>query len=393
MLKRFFRRFLEAAPDRVHFAAHSHHLWPDVTYDAHMTSWLDAARLADKKWDRIFGELWPNAQRHVARTLSLPDPSTIAFASNTHELVWRVISGARTSSKSPTKLPRILTTDGEFHSFARQAQRLEESGDLMIDRVEVEPFATFGERFATRARSQQYDVVLTSQVFFGSGFALDDATMTSIASAVRDRDTLVVIDGYHGFLARPTSLAAIAERVFYVAGGYKYAMTGEGACFVHAPAGYSERPRNTGWFAAFGGLASAQGGVEYGPGALRFLGATFDPTAIYRFVAVMDWLEREGVTVEAIHEHVVKLEESFVRELDAAKLSLSSESLVVPLREPSRGNFLTFETPDASRIQARLLEGNVITDVRGNRLRVGLGVYHDEDDIVRGVARIAKLLG
>jgi selenocysteine lyase/cysteine desulfurase len=386
VLKRFFRRFLEADPERVHFAAHSHHPWPDVTFDAHVQSWLDAARFADRKWDRVFSELWPKAQRHVARTLALPDPNTVVFAPNTHELVARVVSAA------PAKVPRILTTDGEFHSFARQARRLEESGDAHVVRVPVEPFATFADRFAACARRDPYDVILTSQVFFGSGWALDDDALARIVEAAAERRALVVIDGYHAFLARPTSLAAIADRAFYVAGGYKYAMSGEGTCFLHAPPGYAMRPRDTGWFAAFGALESAEDGVEYAPGGARFLGATFDPTALHRFVAVMDWLEREGVTVAAMHAHVVKLQDAFVRALDDARIDLSSKSLVVPIDEPARGHFLTFERPDAARIQAALLAGNVITDVRGTRLRVGLGVYHDEEDVRSGVGRMAAIL-
>ena len=67
--KEHFRRFLEAAPGRLHFAAHSHHLWPDVTFEAQARCWLDAARLADRKWDLIFAEVYPGAQRRVARVV------------------------------------------------------------------------------------------------------------------------------------------------------------------------------------------------------------------------------------------------------------------------------------------------------------------------------------
>ncbi len=33
----------------------------------------------------------------------------------------------------------------------------------------------------------------------------------------------------------------------------------------------------------------------------------------------------------------------------------------------------------------------VITDVRGDRLRVGFGLYHDETDVLEGVRRIASV--
>ena len=57
----------------LHFAAHSHHPWPDVTAAAQAQCWADAARLLDAKWGHIFAEVIPRAQRHVARRLNLAD--------------------------------------------------------------------------------------------------------------------------------------------------------------------------------------------------------------------------------------------------------------------------------------------------------------------------------
>ena len=40
-------------PGRLHAAAHSHHPWPDVTREAHLQAWDDAARHHDDKWDAV----------------------------------------------------------------------------------------------------------------------------------------------------------------------------------------------------------------------------------------------------------------------------------------------------------------------------------------------------
>ena len=40
-----FARFRNAAPERLHFAAHSHHFWPDVARDAQIKAWDDAHKL------------------------------------------------------------------------------------------------------------------------------------------------------------------------------------------------------------------------------------------------------------------------------------------------------------------------------------------------------------
>jgi hypothetical protein len=57
--KGLFSKSLSASPGRLHMAAHSHHLWPDASFDGQVECWNDAARLADRKWDRIMGEVWP----------------------------------------------------------------------------------------------------------------------------------------------------------------------------------------------------------------------------------------------------------------------------------------------------------------------------------------------
>jgi selenocysteine lyase/cysteine desulfurase len=386
--KEHFRRALGADPDRIHLAAHSHHLWPDASFDAHVEAWNDAARLADRKWDKVFGEVVPRAQAHVARLLGLTDPSSVVFAPSTHDLVVRVLSclpadGAR-------RPVRVLTTSSEFHSFARQSARLEEDGTLDVVRVPAQPFASFVERFAAAASTSRFDLVYFSHAFFDSGWVVP--RLDEIVGAVRDHDTYVVVDGYHAFCARPVDLGPLQRRVFYLAGGYKYAMSGEGCCFAHVPPGYAARPRNTGWYASFGTLDKKQAGVPYALGGARLFGATFDPTAIYRFDAVMRWLQNAGIDPAQIHAHAHRLQARFLAEAARVDLPFVEAELVVPASEPSRGNFLTYETPHAREHHARLMAGNVVCDVRGDRLRFGFGLYLDEDDVARAVTRMAALL-
>jgi len=383
-LKAHFSRFLAADPKRLHFAAHSHHLWPDVTFQAQQACWEDAARHADRKWDKILSEAYPNAQGHVAQVLGLEDPKTVAFGPNTHGFVLRLLSCLPAGRSS-----RILTSDSEFHSFARQIARLEEDARVQVTRVAAEPFQSFSARFATEATKGGHDMVYLSQVFYNSGYVVPD--LPALVGAVPEQDTLVVIDGYHGYMALPTDLGNIAERAFYLAGGYKYAMSGEGVCFLHAPPGHGTRPPNTGWFAAFESLeGGGDGKLGYAPDGARFLGATFDPVGLYRLNAVMDWLGSLDITVAGIHEHVHGLQQSFVAELAGLGLeALHPGQLVVPLAEPNRGNFLTFRSERAGELHRQLLKSDIITDFRGDRLRFGFGLYHDEED----VAKLCHALG
>ncbi|MGD0191602.1 MAG: aminotransferase class V-fold PLP-dependent enzyme [Rhizomicrobium sp.] len=364
----------------LHAAAHSHHPWPDVSFAAQQEAWADAARLLDGKWDHVFGTIIPQAQAHIARQLSLPDPATIAFGPNTHGFVLRLLSCLPADTR-----PRILTTDSEFMSFSRQIARLEDDRLVSVTRVPTEPFNTFEERFTRAARTGEHNFVFFSQVFFNSGFALRD--IAAIVDAVPTDEALIVIDGYHGFMAIPTDVSSIASRAFYLAGGYKYAMAGEGACFLHCPPGYGPRPRDTGWYAGFGSLGAAAGEVGYARDGSRFLGATFDVTALYRFNAAQNWLASEGLSVSVMLDRVRDLERALLRELDRLRAPIGSSKLIVR-DEKNRGRFLAFETPRAADLVAQLASRNVIVDHRGNRLRVGLGIYHDAE----GVDRLARAI-
>jgi selenocysteine lyase/cysteine desulfurase len=384
--KGLFSRFLATRPHRLHFAAHSHHLWPDVTRDAHVAAWDDAARLIDGKWDHVFGEIVPRAQRHVARLLNLTDPGQIAFAPNTHEFVARLLSCLKT--RPPAK---VVTTDSEFMSFTRQIARSAEAGQVEVVRVPAEPFETFEARFADTVIEEKPDLVFFSHVFFNSGVIVRELPRIVAAAP---KDALVVVDGYHAFLAVPTDLWALEERAFYLGGGYKYAMTGEGACFLHVPKQTAATPVNTGWFASFGDLTQGglSGAAPFSRDGYRFFGATFDPSALYRFNAVCDLLESEQLDVAGIHARVRALQTRFVELLASRgdEVAPRASDLIVPASQLDRlGHFLTFVREDASEIETRLAARDIVVDYRGNRLRFGFGLYHDEDDLLALVDRLA----
>jgi selenocysteine lyase/cysteine desulfurase len=382
-LSSHFSRF-RSVPGRIHLAAHSHHYWPDVTREAQILAWDDACLHADEKWGQVFTEVIPAVQRGVAAILKLPDPGSIAFAPNTHDFVRRLISAL------PAR-PRILATDGEFHSFARQVARLEEEGQIAVERIAHEPIATLPERLRAAAARGGHHMVFVSQVLFNAGCTIGD--IRALADAVPDPETFIVIDGYHGFMALPTDLSDVASRIFYISGGYKYAMAGENVCFMHCPPGYGPRPRDTGWFAAFGALTAKQMGVPYGEDGSRFWGATFDPVGFYRQRSIFDWMARIGLTIDMVHDHALALQEQFlegVRRLDIAVLTRAR--LVTPLDTRERGHFLTFETRSAAAAYKMLMDAGIIADVRGDRIRFGFGVHQTVADIAQALPAVQRVL-
>jgi selenocysteine lyase/cysteine desulfurase len=375
--KALFGRSLSADPGRLHFAAHSHHLWPDASFDGQLEAWNDAARLADRKWDKVMDVVWPEAQANVARELGTDSPADIVFSSNTHDFLIRLVTAAPRRAGAAL---RVLTSDAEFHSARRQFARWEEAGWISVERVAAEPFDSFADRFLAAARSGNHDLLMVSQVLFGSGQLFD--RVDELAALGAPDGPWAVIDGYHAFMAidRPFGVDA-ARTAFYLGGGYKYAMAGEGCAFLHAPPGFGPRPPVTGWFAEFEDLSLPPGSVGYAKDARRFLGATFDPSGLYRFNAVQRMLQQEGLTTAHISTHVAGLQQQLFESLGGT--ALERTELLNPLGQADHARFLAFRDADATRWHDRLEEQNCITDVRGDVLRIGFAIYQDAVDVDR----------
>jgi selenocysteine lyase/cysteine desulfurase len=128
--------------------------------------------------------------------------------------------------------------------------------------------------------------------------------------------------------------------------------------------------------------------VAYGQGGARFLGATFDPSGLYRLNAVMRWLSSIGEDCATMKIRCDALQESFIA---LASASPHPEWQVIEPDPDRRGRFIALRTPRASAIDQALKERGVIVDHRGDILRIGFGIYQDESDVARLVATLAQL--
>ena len=360
MYQQFYQRFLQANAGKQHFACHSHHYWPDVTRDAMLEYWDDTARLVDDKWQYIFAEKVPQTQQLIADILQLPQPEQIVFAPNTHELVMRLLSCF--DLRQPL---HILTTDSEFYSFSRQVKRLAEYDNITIEVIPTEPYATFEQRFIAAAEARSPHFIFCSQVFFNSGVALTDLTgfVQKLAACT---DAMIAIDGYHAFMALPTDLSSIAERIFYLAGSYKYAQGGEGCCFMAVPLSSTDRPLYTGWFAEFGTLAAEKSAtVLYSEDGYRFAGATMDFSALYRLNAVLRLFKQQGISVGRIHQYVQQLQRVFLAKLTEAQHGKLHTSSLLTNNLDYHGHFLTFRCgnpAEVAELAAMLKRNGIETD-------------------------------
>jgi selenocysteine lyase/cysteine desulfurase len=119
---------------------------------------------------------------------------------------------------------------------------------------------------------------------------------------------------------------------------------------------------------------------------MRFMGATFDASGLYRFNAVQRMLKENRLTTARISSHVAALQERLLGATDGTALGTAGR-----LNALGDARFLAFRSAHAQRWSAELEAKNCITDVRGDVIRVGLGIYHDESDIDRFAKLAAEL--
>ncbi|MEO6067848.1 MAG: kynureninase [Gemmatimonadales bacterium] len=370
--------------ERLLLTGHSHQAWPDRGFAAQSEAWEDAARYVDDKWEQAFAK----ADRVKAGFAALLGDAGggIALAPNTHELVVRLLSALPLRQR-----PRLVTTDGEFHTIRRQLDRLGEEG-IEVVKIAEHPLESLSARLAA-AVDDRTALVLVSAVFFDTGRIARD--LRPVATACRKHGAELLIDTYHALNVIPFSLADEGLLDAYVVGGgYKYCQLGEGNCFLRIPATCDLRPVVTGWYSEFTALAEKQrpGQVAYGEGGDRFAGATYDPTSHYRAAAVFDFFQEMKLTPPFLREvsqiQIGVLASAF----DALDLDpkLVTRDRSAPLTET--GGFLALRSSHATALAAKLQARGVLTDARGEVLRFGPAPYLSDQQLQDAMGVLGEVI-
>jgi kynureninase len=373
-----------AVSRRLLLSGHSHQAWPDVALAGQVEAFEDATLALDDKWERAFQKA-DRVRDGFRRFLDDPD-AELALGANTHELILRFLSALDLGAR-----PRLVTTDGEFHTVRRQLARLAETG-IEVVAAPAEPVDTLAERLADTL-DDRTAAVLVSAVLFQTARIVPGLDL--LARRCRHRGVELLVDAYHALGVVPFPTAGTGS-AWVVGGGYKYLQLGEGNCFLRVPPhARSMRPVITGWFAEFAELAGDQrpGGVGYPAGAARFAGATYDPTSHYRAARVFDFFTRHGLTADFLRRVSLRQVGLLADRFDAID---APARLVTRDRSQPRerfGGFLALRSPYAAQLRARLAAHGVRTDSRGEYLRLGPAPYLSDTQLVTAMDVLAAELG
>ena len=361
--------------ERLLLTGHSHQAWPDVGREGVLEAWDDAALEVDEKWGRAFAKA--DRVREGFRRLLADPGAAIALDQNTHGLVLRFLSALDLRVR-----PRLITSDGEFHTLRRQLARLGEEG-LDVVRVPARPADTLAERMASELDGRTAAVLVSAVLFEDSRIV---PGLADLAGACEDAGAELLVDAYHALGCLPFGLPSASTWV--VGGGYKYLQLGEGNCFLRLPPHADElRPAITGWYAEFEELAAEKtpGAVEYPRGGARFAGSTYDPTSHYRAARVFDFFEQRGLTAGRLRESYLNQTTLLARGLAGLGLDADTD------REPF-GGFVAVEVEGAEEISRRLADAGVATDSRARFLRLGPAPYLSDAQLEEALRALERAM-
>lgn len=371
--------------ERLLFTGHSHQAWPDVALEGQKEYFMDSAELVDKKWEKA-AEKTEILRNYLRDFYDDPD-GFYCREESTHVLFVSWMSSLDLKNK-----PKIISTDGEFHSLFRQLHRLEEEG-LEVSYVPTTPDESFAQRIISEM-DDRTSAVMLSRVYFES--SLINHHLTEIAQAARKYGIPVLIDDYHGTNVAPLSIRkADLEDCFILIGGYKYLQWGEANCFLRFPKDCDMRPAITGWFASFSTLEKTRDNslTHYDHSDQRFASGTYDPSSQYRAAKVVEFFKEQGLTKEVLRDQYVQKVELLrkyfqEKDFDPSVIRLTHEKSITE----NNGGFLSLTSPKAREIRAALIEREIFTDARDQILRFGPAPYTTTSQIQDVMDQLANIV-
>ncbi|AFU98381.1 aminotransferase class V-fold PLP-dependent enzyme [Simiduia agarivorans] len=360
---------------RIMLTGHIHQAMPDCAGDAYQAHWDCLNRYGEERFEQEF-EIADRVRAGFAELIHAA-PERIALASSVHDLFIRFLSAMPLATR-----PRIVTTDAEYPSIARQLARLAEAGVEVVS-VAANPASTLVERLAAQINDKTAALCVSSVNFETGHQTLELDTLMPLCEA---RGVALFVDAYHSVNVLSFSVEDYnLQGAFVVAGGAKYCQMGSGIAFMHVPEGADFRPVITGWFGGFDPVVDnpAATPLAYADGAARFHGSSIDMLPVFRADRVFDFFRAQNLTPEFlddVHHHQLELlANTFKRnDFDPAVIKLSTSVEYM-------GGFLSFDSPHAQALSEMMRDRGVHTDYRRHWLRMGPAPYLCDEQLTDAI--------
>jgi kynureninase len=280
--------------------------------------------------------------------------------------------------------PRVLSTRGEFDSIDLLLKQYASLGRIEMRWVEPDAEGLFTVPGIMRHLRPDLDLVVISQVMFVNGQVVHN--LDQLADACHSVGAKLLVDSYHAIGVFPVDIAAMRAD-FAIGGSYKYLRGGPGACFLYlSPEILASglRPLDTGWFAR----ENTFGYERRDPPLLRAGGDAFlesTPPVLTYYQACSGQQFTLAITVERLREYGQK-------QLNKLKLYLADAGIDAIGGDADHGAFLSVHHMNASTLSKGIAKSNVITDARGEWLRLCPDCLTREEELRTAASALRRAL-
>jgi kynureninase len=342
------------AGDRIYLANHS--------LGRPLDAMGDDVREAISLWERRLGDAWDEwlDEREAFRARI----SALIHAPRADCVVPRASAGQglRAALNALPGKPHVLSTRGEFDSIDVILKQYASLGRITLSWVDADAEGNFSAQEILRHLRKGVDLVVVSQVMFQTGQVVSG--LDQRADACHATGAKLLVDAYHAIGVFPVDVSAMRAD-FMIGGGYKYLRGGPGAAFLYLSPDVLEsglRPLDTGWFAGENMLAFQRSEVPVlRQGGDAFLEAT---------PPVLTWYQARSGQQFTLAVGVERLREYGLKQLRQFRNYLADVGISAVGGGPSHGAFLVVRHPKANHLVEKLKEQNIITDARGDSLRL-----------------------
>ncbi len=365
---------------RLMLTGHIHQALPDVAFNAYAEQWDCLNRGGEERFEAVFAKAERVRQGFAGLIDSVPE--NIALAASLHDLFCRFLSVLPLQQR-----PRIVTTDSEHPSVARQLARLKESGIEIVD-VPGHPAGAVVERVAA-ALTDATAAVCVSTVNFETGHQVLE--LDTLLPLCQKRGIELFVDAYQSVNVLSFSIEDYnLGQAFVAGGGAKYCQMGNGNGFMHVPPGRDFRPLITGWYGCFDSVLDnpAAMPLAYADDASRFNGSGYDALPHFRAAHVFDYFLAKGLTPEFLHDvnhhQLTVLAKGFAAKgFDPDIISLTTDVEFM-------GGFISFTSPYAQKLSEKIRDIGVQNDYRKQWLRFGPAPYLADEQLLDAITALEE---
>jgi kynureninase len=364
-----FSRVLAAQCDKIYLANHSLGRPLDATESdvrEALAAWYGRT---DAAWDAWHAEITAFRTR-LAGLLGAPTIDCVVPKTSAGQ-------GLRAVLNAYDGVVRVVATRGEFDSLDLILREYAQRGRVALSLVEAREDGDFAATDLLAAIAPGTNLVVVSHVMFQTAQLLPE--LPTIVARAHDCGARVLLDVYHSLGVLPVDVVALGVD-FAVGGSYKYLRGGPGACFLyvhprHLDAGL--RTLDTGWFAKADRFAYARPDPpRYAPGGDAWLEST--PAVLPFYQARAGQLFTGAIGVARLREYSLQQQRRLVALLAARGIEARGGS-------EDRGAFVVVRRSDAHAWVETLMAHGIVTDARGEWLRLCPDVLTTEAELKRAV--------